>query len=460
MAKNKKPRVKKGIEKTFFREPFIKGNLITRLSLIVFGLGNFAKKQFIQGLLLLAVEVGYIVFMIVSGVNNLANIVTLGTVQQTEVWNEAKGIYEYSVGDNSMLFLLYGVLTIFATIAFVLFAVVSMRCAYAAQVRDEAKQKQPNVLMQINSLKDKNLHTALLTLPTTAVIILTIIPIVFMILIAFTNYDRNHQPPGNLFTWVGFDNFATMLSPDNQLGQTFWPILGWTLIWAIFATFTNFILGTILAMFINSDPVKAKGFWRFLFVMSIAVPQFVSLLTMKTIFNPAGPLNTLLLNMGVIGEPIQFFSDPLLAKITIIVVNIWIGIPFTMLTSTGILKNIPADLYEAARMDGAGPVTIFFKITMPYMMFVMTPHLITSFVGNINNFNVIYLLTGGAPDSLDYYSAGKTDLLITWLYKLTITQKDYNLGSVIGILVFVIMATLSLLTYRNTGSYKNEEGFQ
>ena len=97
---------------------------------------------------------------------------------------------------------------------------------------------------------------------------------------------------------------------------------------------------------------------------------------------------------------------------------------------------------------------------MPYILFITTPNLITTFTGNINNFNVIYLLSGGGPDSLDYYSAGKTDLLVTWLYRLTITDKDYNLGSVIGILVFIILATLSLITYRRSKSFKEEEAFQ
>ena len=144
----------------------------------------------------------------------------------------------------------------------------------------------------------------------------------------------------------------------------------------------------------------------------------------------------------------------------IILINIWIGVPYSMLTMTGILQNIPEDLYEAARVDGANTFVMFFKITLPYMLFVTTPNLITQFTGNINNFNVIFLLSGGGPDTMDYYYAGKTDLLVTWLYKLTITNKDYNLGAVIGILVFVILATLSLLTYRHTGSYKNEEAFQ
>ena len=163
---------------------------------------------------------------------------------------------------------------------------------------------------------------------------------------------------------------------------------------------------------------------------------------------------------GLISDALPFWTDATWARVTIIVVNIWIGIPYTILQVTGILQNIPAELYESAKIDGAGPVTIFFKITLPYMLFVTTPYLITQFIGNINNFNVIYLLSEGGPAAMDYYNGtgGKTDLLVTWLYKLTIDFKDYNYGAVIGILTFVICATLALVTYRRTGSYKNRGG--
>ena len=183
---------------------------------------------------------------------------------------------------------------------------------------------------------------------------------------------------------------------------------------------------------------------------------------MRTMLQEQGAINVLLQDLGLISDALPFWTDATWARVTIIVVNIWIGIPYTILQVTGILQNIPAELYESAKIDGAGPVTIFFKITLPYMLFVTTPYLITQFIGNINNFNVIYLLSEGGPAAMDYYNGtgGKTDLLVTWLYKLTIDFKDYNYGAVIGILTFVICATLALVTYRRTGSYKNEEGFQ
>ena len=296
------------------------------------------------------------------------------------------------------------------------------------------------------------------------VIIFTVMPLVFMMSMAFTNYDRDHQPPGNLFHWVGLVNFGRTLSFTGDLGKTFWPVLGWTIVWAIFATGLNYILGMILAIIINRKDTKFKSFWRFGFILSIAVPQFVSLLVVRTMLQPEGAVNILLRNIGVLaaGQSLPFLTNVTWARVTVIIINLWVGIPYTILTMTGILQNIPTELYEAARIDGASSVTIFFKITLPYMLFITGPSLITTFVGNINNFNVIYLLTAGLPATMDYYkmTAGKTDLLVTWLYKLTIDNKDYNLGAVIGILVFIITATASIITYRRTNAYKNEEGFQ
>ena len=215
----------------------------------------------------------------------------------------------------------------------------------------------------------------------------------------------------------------------------------------------------ILAIVINRKGTRLKSFWRFCFILSIAVPQFVSLLIMRTMLQPSGAVNVLLQNMGLISQPLPFFTDPTWARVTVIVINLWVGVPYTMLQVTGILQNIPAELYEAAKVDGANAVVTFFKITLPYMLFVTTPYLITTFTGNVNNFNVIYLLSGGDPTPVGS-TAGKTDLLVTWLYKLTIDQQYYNIGAVIGILTFIVLAIVSLVTYRNTGSYKNEEGFQ
>lgn len=165
--------------------------------------------------------------------------------------------------------------------------------------------------------------------------------------------------------------------------------------------------------------------------------------------------------MGIYPKALPFLTDGLWAKCSVIVVNMWIGIPVTMLMTTGILMNIPAELYESAKIDGANPFIQFTKITFPYMWFVTTPYLISNLIGNFNNFSVIYFLNNGGPLTLDYYKgAGKTDLLVTWLYKLTKDNGDYNLAATIGIIIFIISALTSWISYSRSKSLKNEEGFQ
>ena len=435
-----------------------KGGAATRLTMLVLGLGNIVHKQIVKGLLFLASEVLFLWFMITSGFYNLKMMVTLGELEQQEVWNEAKGYYEYVAGDNSLLILLYGVVTIFIVLWFIVMWRASMKSAYQAECYAKEGRHLNNIREDIRDLFDKNLHRTLLSLPVTGILVLNIVPLIFMILMAFTSYskDGDHLV---LFDWVGLANFKKVLSFSDSIGQTFWSVLGWTLIWAVFATGLNYILGMLLALLINRKGTRFKSFWRFCFILSIAVPQFVSLLIMKTMLQPSGAVNTLLMNMGVINKALPFFTNATWARVTVIVINLWVGIPYTMMQVTGILQNIPEELYEAAKVDGANAFVIFFKITLPYMLFVTMPYLIMTFTGNVNNFNVIYLLSGGDPTPVGM-TAGKTDLLVTWLYKLTIDRQYYNIGAVIGILTFVVLSIVSLVTYRNSGSYKDEEGFQ
>ncbi|MDY5846456.1 MAG: sugar ABC transporter permease [Bariatricus sp.] len=438
------------------------GDRNTRLSAVIMGFGNLVSGQIVKGLMYLLLEIGFIFYMVMFGGGFLGGLVTLGTKTTGEVFNEEKQIYEYTAGDNSMLFLLYGIVTLFLIAAFVLLWRTAVKSAYSVQKVKEAGGKVSTIREDIRALLDKRLYGTLLAMPVLCVVVFTIMPLVFMTCMAFTNYDRNHQPPGKLFDWVGLTNFQKLFDLSGSLGYAFWHVLGWTIIWAILATALNYILGMILAIVINRKDTHWKGFWRFIFVLSIAVPQFVSLLIMRTMLQEQGAINVLLQNIGLIREPLPFWTNTMWARVTVIVVNLWVGIPFTLLQVTGILQNIPQELYESAKVDGANAVVTFFKITLPYMLFVTTPYLITQFIGNINNFNVIYLLTEGKPAAMDYFNgtAGKTDLLVTWLYKLTVDFKDYNYAAVIGITVFVLSAFFSIFAYQHTGSYKDEEGFQ
>ncbi len=436
------------------------GGAIVWLSCLVMGLGNFAAGQFVKGLIFLAIEIGYIAYMFAEGggFHWLSLMPSLGDRETVEVWNDELGMYEYLPGDNSQLILLYAVATIVASVVFVVVWRASVRSGYLGLSAKRSGKKPVTFVQDLVSLLDGNIHKLLMFWPFAMLMVFTIVPLVYMMLMAFTNYSYidNHL---TLFDWVGLDNFIAIFNSSSTLGRQFGDVLLWTLIWAFFATFLNFFMGTIMAMIINRPTTRLKGMWRSILSLTIAVPQFVSLLIIRTMFKEEGAVNQLLQNLGLIEEALPFFSDAMWARVTIIVINLWVGIPYTVMQVTGILQNIPAEQYEAARIDGANVVQQFMNITLPYMIFVLTPYIITSFTGNINNFNIIYLLSGGGPTYVGD-SAGQTDLLVTWLYKLSIDKQQYNLGAVIGIFTFVVLAVVALVTYRNSGSYKDEEGFK
>lgn len=443
---------KKSQQHITFRELFKEGDLPTKLSFLIMGSANFANKQIPKGLIFLATQVGVIGWLFYSGFHALAMLQSLGTKKQGLVYNESLGIEVLQKGDNSMLILLFGIAAILVCVLLLIMYIINLKSARHIYELKQAGQTIPSTKDDLISLVNERFHATLMTIPLLGVLFFTVLPLLYMISIAFTNYDHNHLPPKSLFTWVGLRNFGNVISGD--MANTFFPVLGWTLIWAVLATVTNFFFGVILALLIQSKGIKYKKFWRTIFVITMAVPQFVSLLIMRNLLNDAGPINSILMNLGWIKSAIPFLTDPLMAKITVIIVNMWIGIPVTMLVSTGIIQNLDRDQIEAAEIDGANKFQIFRSITFPQILFVMTPALIQQFIGNINNFNVIYLLTGGGPSNSDFYGAGSTDLLVTWLYNLTVNTMDYNLASVIGILIFILSAVFSLIMYTRTNSFK------
>ncbi len=442
------------------------GDWKTRTSFGVMGFGQLTRKQWLRGILYLLFEVLFVLYMVFFGWKYLAKMGSLGEVAKVEIEIPDPPFVKYEFYDNSMLILLYSLITIFVMCCFVYVWYQNVKGNITAQELLEAKQTLPTTKDDIKSYADEQYHKTLLAVPVLGLTVFTILPIIFMIFIAFTNYDKAHMPPAELFSWNGIENFETLfgggLAANSKVfAYTFREVLLWTIIWAFFATFTNYFLGMIVAIFINKKGIRGKKFWRTVLIITVAVPQFVSLMLMSQLLQDQGLINNLLMQWGWIKSPIKFLSDlsGTLPRITVIIVNIWIGIPFTMLIVTGILMNIPTDLYESARIDGAGPVKAFMKITLPYMLHVTTPYLITTFIGNLNNFNVIFLLTSGEPKVLNMQYAGKTDLLITWLYKLTVNESQYGIASVIGIFTFVIVAVISLILYNRSKSVKNEEDF-
>ena len=395
-----------GIGKGFknYGTTFVKGDWATKLSYIIFGFGDFHKGKYYKGILYFLVEVLYALFMIFFGGSQLALLPSLGYLKQYD-YEDADGFTVTVLGHQSMQILLFATLTIVVTIVVFVVYISNIKDAYRHQVMRENGEKPTSLKTDAKEFLDGKYHITLLSFPILMISVFNILPLIFMILIAFTNYDGNAH--NVLFDWVGLEKFGDLFNVLDSANK-------------------------------------------------IAVPQFVSLLVMNQILAEEGALNLLL------GTRINFLGgEPWVARLTVILVNCWVGIPYTILSMSGILMNIPEDLYESARIDGASPYKTFTKITLPYMIFVTTPQLITQFVGNINNFNVIFLLTNGSPTNPDYFSAGYTDILVTWLYNISMGggKKDYGLASAIGILVFIICATLSLIIYNNSKSMKDEEAF-
>lgn len=369
------------------------------------------------------------------------------------VFDQTQGVYLTKLPDNSVLILLFGVLAVILLLAMLGLYIAHLRSMRTLYVQLRDGEHVPTNHENLHALIDERLHSTLLAVPIVLIVAFTILPTVYMISMAFTNYDGKH-PIG--FSWTGFKAFGNVLTGD--LAGTFFPVLGWTLVWAVCATATTFFFGVLLAMLIESKGINHKGFWRTIFVIVYAVPQFVSLLMMAQFLDLQGPLNNILMSIHLISSPINFIgasASPLVARITVIVVNMWIGIPVSMLISTAIIQNLPQDQIEAARIDGANAWQVFRSITFPQILFVMAPSLIQQFIGNINNFNVIYLLTAGYPMNNNYNGAGDTDLLVTWLYNLVFGQTQrYNASAVLGILIFILSAVFSLIAYRRTNAFK------
>ena len=463
--------------KSFFTN-FADGDGTTKASYLVMGLGHLRRGQVGRGVIYLAAQILFTLYMILFGGRYVGmffeNFFTGGNVGRVEthvsdVWDPDRGEFVKIAGDNSFHIVLYGILSAFVILFFILTYLRSVREAYGLEQSAIIGRHPDGLRRDIALLGDRKFHITLLSLPLLGLFVFTVIPLVTMILIAFTSYDASHEVPEHLFQWVGLQNFGDMLAGGSSLGATFRRVLTWTLTWAFFSTFTNYFVGMLLALLINKKGIRLKKLYRTLFVATIAVPQFVSLLILSKMLDTGGGIPgsgggiiTQFIE-NIFGYHLQFGLDILTTRIGIILVNLWIGVPYSMLLCSGILMNIPEDLYESARIDGTGPIRRFMKITLPYMLFVTGPYLITQFIGNLNNFNVIYLLSGGGPGDLSLYTDGAkgTDLLITWLYKLSLgADRNYKLASVIGIFVFLISAILSLVVYNRSSAVKGEEHFQ
>ncbi|MBO9553919.1 ABC transporter permease subunit [Cellulomonas sp.] len=248
---------------------------------------------------------------------------------------------------------------------------------------------------------------------------------------------------------VGLDNFTTVFT-DSSLRGPFVGVLIWTFAFAILSVATTFAFGLFMAIVLNHPKVRGRKIYRSLLIVPYAFPAFLTALVWQGMLNrDFGFVNQTLLG----GAHIPWLTDPWLAKISVLVVNLWLGFPYMFLICTGALQSIPSELYEAGKIDGAKPWRLFRSLTMPLLLVSTAPLLIASFAFNFNNFNVIYLLTEGGPDDLSApVDVGATDILITFVYRLAFggVNRQYGLACAVSILIFAIVASISAATFRKT----------
>ncbi|MCJ7840278.1 ABC transporter permease subunit [Lederbergia sp. NSJ-179] len=432
--------------------PFSKPVRAALLSTLFMGLGQIYNRQFIKGLGFLVVEAYLLIFWTVPFQWAMWGLTTLGDTPQSR-----KG-FEIAQGDHSIFLLIEGILFLISFLLLLWFYYLNIRDAYKVAKKKEMGIRPNNAKQMFKNIWENGFPYLLLTPSVLFTSFLTILPLLFGILIAFTNYSApNHLPPKHLVDWVGLGTFVKLFQMKTW-STTFYGVFGWTVVWAILATITTFFIGLIFAVLISQKNIKLKKLWRSIFILPWAIPQFVSILIMRNIFNGQfGPINRTLMDLGIIHTAIPWLSDPLLAKITLVVVNMWFGFPFWMVLMSGVMTNIDKELYEAAEVDGASSMQKFWKITMPLIMFSTAPLAIMQFAGNFNNFNLIYLMTQGGPVNTNYTYAGSTDILISWIYKLTLDNNQFAVASAVSILIFIVIATFSIINFRNTRAFKEED---
>lgn len=424
------------------------------LSALFMGLGQLYNRQWIKGILFLAAGLGVVyAFAAADMAVYLKGLYTLG--EQPSGMRKVGKLVKMVEGDHSIFLMIKGLMAAMSLLLITALYAIGIRDAYRVGGIRDAGLPVPSFRQSLGRVNQRSFAYFVLAVPAVVILFLTVLPLIFSVLLAFTNYADPILPPANLIDWVGFSNFDKLLGLKVWSG-TFTGVLTWTVIWAAIATFTTYVGGILTAVLIHQPRIRFKAFWRTVLIVPFAIPSMISLLVMRNMFNNKfGPVNDMLRSIGLEGVP--WLTDPMWAKATLILVNMWVGIPITLILASGILTTIPKDLYEAAEVDGASAAQKFRRITLPMVLFSTAPVLIMQFAGNINNFNVIYLLTDGGPVNANYQYAGHTDLLVTWLYKLALDQSQYSFASVIGIIIFLIVASLSIWSYRRTRSYREED---
>lgn len=430
-------------------------------SALFMGLGHIVVlKQYAKGLMLAAIELILLIFMPTFS-KAVRNFITLG---------DPKPSLPITQRDNSIFMMIDGLIVFVILAIFLIMYLYNIKDARKQGRQYEKTGERQRTREFVSGLMDKAFPYIGLSPALVMLSFFVVIPLLFSALLAFTSYTApSNLPPANTIDWVGFDTFKQMIDlPQYRIG--FGRTAIWTLVYATATTLTTYFGGLFLALALLDKKIKIAKFFRIIFILPYAVPAMISLLVWANLLNGQfGPITRGLRELGVIQwlmntgliqtDAIPWLSDANLARTMLVFVNLWLGFPYFLLLITGIMTSMPAELYEAATIDGANRRQQFRFITLPLLIYQTVPLMIMSFAYNMNNFGGVYFLTQGNPsDTLTTQSfAGATDTLMTWIYKLTVDNRLYNKAAVIAILVFLAIAPFAMYQFSQTKSFKEGE---
>ncbi len=354
---------------------------------------------------------------------------------------------------RSIIFMVEGIIAIFLLIFAAALFIISFRDTYETE-RRKMHGIRPFTWFESQVTIEEKGFPYLVTLPALIVtVFIILVPIMTTILISFTNMDPNHQ---SKFNWIGIANYKLIALGQGIAGSAFWLILGWTLIWTLGATTLAISIGFILSLLVNQERLKGKKFFRTVFLLPWAVPAFITIMFFSIMVSSTGPITQII--KAVTGQVINIKNSSTLTRIFLIFLQGWLGSAYIFLLSTGVLQGIPSDLYEAAEIDGATSWQKTMRITVPLILFQTAPLLVGQYTFNFNNFSIIFLFNQGGPFNPSLYGnlAGSTDILISYIYKLTIQNQYQGIGAAITIVISVVLMFVAWLGYRNTKAFKEE----
>lgn len=353
--------------------------------------------------------------------------------------------------DRSIIFMIEGILALaFVLIALAIF-IGSFLDAYRTE-KGEIQGIRPNSFFETRKYLRTDGFPYLITSPALLVIIfIVIVPIVTAILISFTNMDPQHQ---NKFEWVGLANYVSIARGQGIAGKAFWHIFGWTIMWTILASTLAIILGFIFALMVNNERIKGKKFFRTVYLLPWAIPAFITIMFFSIMTSRGGVITEAVNNL--FNTSLDIKNNTVQTRAALVLLQGWLGHSYIFLLTTGVLQAIPKDLYEAASIDGATGFQRTLRITIPLVLFQISPMLINQYTFNFNNFSIIYLFNGGGPFNPQVYGnlAGSSDILISYIYNLTMNSQYQAIGAAITVFISIILIIISFFGYMKSSAFK------